>query len=339
MKVVKVGNHCCIRLVKEAVALISKGYEVHLVGFHKPNACEEDFASFSLCQNNRQLLDTLRLHKDADLFHVHTEPYHLVMAIREAGITKPIILDMHDSMEWRTDDPAKHVGEERLAISMSDGLVFPSKMCRDITNPSLPHCILPPYVNERFYKLLDHLRLGGIALNGKADPPKEYDFMDYCKYEKLAKELKEAQIPFHIYTVWQNTEHLKFYEAISLPKPTLPYNSLLKSLGHHDWGLCGNLGQFKEWDVAMPNKLFEYLAAGIPVIAMNCKSVEEFVQEHQVGICVKSVQEIKDRWDERFKCQANVFKTRQKFTMENNISILEKLYAEVLNGRNNAGNS
>lgn len=328
LKILKIGHHCCIRLVKEAIALLDKGHEVHLIGAQKPAAAEH-FTTMTLFFTISQLRETLRLHKDVDIIHIHNEPSWMLLAAKEIYPDIPVILDLHDAMIFRTTEDKYKSAEERIALEMADGIVFVSEKCRDIINPQVPNCILPSYVNETFYQHNAWQHIGGLTYEGRVDVPQQKEFMHYCNYVDLCNELKKKEVPFYVYCPTDTKELKDCYEPICKLRKPLPYDKLLMLLGCHDWGLCGNIKEYREWDLAMPNKLFEYIAAGIPVIAMNCGEVADFVEKHGVGIAVKSVQEIKDRWEERATCQKNVFLKRFEFTMERHIGVLEKLYEEL----------
>jgi len=330
MKIVKVGHHCCIRLQKQAFALLDKGHEVHLIGNTLPTTSEQ-FATASQYKTVNQLKESLLLHKDADVIHIHNEPSWPALEAKSTLPNVPIVLDMHDAMIFRSTDIEHVSAEERLALEMVDGLVFVGERCREVIDPKIPNCVLPSYVNETFYQDNSWQWIGGLAYEGRVDTPEQREFMHYCNYVDLCKETQEAGIPFHIYSPGngKKPKFKEYYDSISLLHPPLPYDRMLRILACHDWGLCGNLKEYREWQLAMPNKLFEYMAGGIPIIALNCGETSEFVEKHGVGIAVKSVDEIKERWDERAECQRNVFLKRFDFTMEKHIHILEELYEKL----------
>jgi glycosyltransferase involved in cell wall biosynthesis len=85
----------------------------------------------------------------------------------------------------------------------------------------------------------------------------------------------------------------------------------------------------KEWDVAMPNKLFEYMATGVPVVAMNAADCSKFVKDTGVGIAVEGPEELGERWKEHRDCRGRVFKERQAWSMNAHIHKLEQFYKEV----------
>ena len=65
-----------------------------------------------------------------------------------------------------------------------------------------------------------------------------------------------------------------------------PVNELLTLTASADVGLCliENLG--KSYYHSLPNKLFEYASAGVPVVASNFPEISRFVESNRVGICV-----------------------------------------------------
>lgn len=329
MKIVKVGNHCCVRLQKQAIALLDKGHEVHLIGNRLPVAPE--FKTSCRYATVSQLREALRLHKDADIIHIHNEPSWMVLVAKEVLPNIPVILDIHDAMIFRSTEIKHKSAEERITFDWADGLVFVGEKCREIINPKQPSCVLPSYVNEQNYEFKGWQWIGGVAYEGLVDTPDDKGFMQYANYVDVCRGFREVGIPFHIYAPGGSEEKKrKCYESICHFCTPLPYDKLIRILGCHDWGLCGNLKKYREWNLAFPNKLFEYLAGGIPIIALNCNEIAKFVRKHKVGIAVKSIQEIKDRWGERQECQKNVFAKRFEFAMEKHIHVLEELYGKLI---------
>lgn len=313
---------------KQAVALLGNGHKVHVIGNRLPTM--PDFTTACYFGNVSQLREALRLHKDADIIHVHNEPSWMALVAKEICPDIPVVLDIHDAMIFRSTDIKYKSAEERITFEWADGLVFVGDKCREIIEPKQPSCVLPSYVNEQNYVFKNWQYIGGVVYEGRLDTPEDQDFMRYCNYVDLCNEFTKKEMPFHIYAPGGDKGKRKQYykDICNLCVPKV-YEKLIAILGCHDWGLCGNLAEFREWDLAMPNKLFEYLAGGIPVIAMNAGEVGKFVTEHGFGIAVGSVDELKDRWDERAACQKNVFAKRFEWTMENHIHVLEELYRKL----------
>jgi len=335
MKILVVSERSCIRTLKQLLALGAK-HEVHLItkrisGY--PNVRTTTYYNGEV----DSLANALLLYKDVDIVYAASEPSWVLFEIKRVLSNKKVVLDIHDAQIWRSKEPELQSAEERLAFNWADALVVPSETCKEILQREFllskqPIVVLPPYVNEHFYDNIAWVRKGGIVYQGRIDIPSSPDFMNYTKMDKLAKELNKNGIPFHIYCPLndRNEELKSIYEPIAIWHKGKSYENLIKTLGFHDWGICGNLDQFREWDLAMPNKLFEYMAGGIPIIALNAKESGNFIEKHGIGISVRTIDEIKTRWDEREQCQRNVFLKRFDFTMEKHIHIVEDLLKNCL---------
>src|SRR5574341_1297980 len=81
-KLLSIGRHACIRQQKQLFAL-RKHVEVHLLTEKTPTYGQYA-RTLTRYVTQAQFRDALRLlHPRIDLFHVHTEPFWYVQAIRE----------------------------------------------------------------------------------------------------------------------------------------------------------------------------------------------------------------------------------------------------------------
>lgn len=88
----------------------------------------------------------------------------------------------------------------------------------------------------------------------------------------------------------------------------------------------------------MPNKLFEYLMAGLPVIVSNMPDMAKFVNQNQVGAVAKNetAQSLNDSIDLLFTTDFSTIKSnavlaREKYSWESQEKKLTKVYANLLN--------
>jgi len=303
--------------------------ELHLVTHSVPQA--DIYETVSFFHNAPGLKRALERYKDVDIIHAVSEPSWVVIACREILPDKKIVYDWHDAQIWRSEKADHASAEERLVSNWVDAIIVPSESCKALIETKLPCVVLPPYVNECHIAYNAWGYVGGIVYEGRIDAPEQKEFMNYAKYTDLCKEFDKEGIAFNIFSPSASKpEVLKAYKDICTLNQGVPHDHLINCLGVFDWGLCGNLGKHREWDVAMPNKLFEYMAGGIPIIALNAEETGKFVVEHGVGIAVSSVQEIKDQWEKREACQRNVMLKRNQFTMEKHINIVKDLYCQLL---------
>ena len=113
--------------------------------------------------------------------------------------------------------------------------------------------------------------------------------------------------------------------------PPLAYDTLLKTIGGHDWGLVGNHTPCPEWSHALPNKLFEYMAACVPIVCWNADEVWRFIKDTGMGIRIDSLEELKDRWKEHRACRKAIVAHRQQYALEAYLPRLESVYHQVTN--------
>ncbi len=332
------------------IPLMDRGHDVRLIA-KKEVPFVEWYKTFTYTFGVNNYVDAIDMHAGVtDVFHVHNEPSWFVTAIKER-CDVPVVLDVHDSFLARTtpeeEDRQREEGldtfrvsvEERNNFQLADALVFPAQKFADIIlkefKLDVPYIILPSYVSRQFYQYHGKSWLGGLVYEGRCDlqaaideTPRMRGFQ-YAVYEELAKQAKEMNMDFHLYATRTDKPFMDVYDDIAFVHAALPFEDMLAHVGRHDWGLVGNSFESSEWDVAMPNKLFEYIAAGVPVVAMNARDCGEFVEKHGIGIQVKSLEELAQRWDEHTRCRKTLLKIRQRFTMEKHIHKLEELYEKV----------
>src|SRR3954471_20487817 len=97
LKIVMLSRHGCFRVMKEALPLIARGHEVHLI-VNQLTQGSEHFTTVCVYQELDQLYSAIRFYaKDADIFHAHNEPAWFVSVCKDIGVKQPVVLDIHDS--------------------------------------------------------------------------------------------------------------------------------------------------------------------------------------------------------------------------------------------------
>ncbi|MFQ5687002.1 MAG: glycosyltransferase [Candidatus Scalindua sp.] len=349
MKIVMVSNHACVRMHKMALPLIEGGvHDIHLLA-NRQTSFSECYTTFGHWLEISQLAAFIKLHaKDTDVFHVHNEPSWFVTLIKEI-CDVPVVLDIHDSFLARvTPEQQEEVqnsgktlvritAEERNNFQLADALVFPSSSFADLVASEFglqqPSIILPSYMPRRMYRYNIQDWLGGLVYEGKVqvncDSRVNWGFR-YCNYEKLAHKCNDIGMDFHIYGGRNDKEFMSIYNNTAFVHEPYVFDQLIKNIARHDWGLVGNIMPTSEWNIAMPNKLFEYIAAGVPIVSINADTCSKYIEKHGIGIKVESMEELATRWSEHRETRKNLLKTRVKFSMEENIDELINLYAKVV---------
>lgn len=73
--------------------------------------------------------------------------------------------------------------------------------------------------------------------------------------------------------------------------PAVPSAEVVATAAQADVGLCVIENKGRSYFLSLPNKLFEYLAAGLPVIASNFPEIGRVVHEGQCGVLVDPTDE------------------------------------------------
>ena len=346
MKVLFLSHHCCIRVVKQSLALRQAGVEViHLQ--HRIANPDSAFlvGNHHFYKHNVGLEFVLkdRFH-DIDLIHVHNEPHILATIARKVRPDIPIVFDAHDLDTART---RREHEEEAEAIRSVDGIVTPSQgyndHCRDWyrLDEDYPIITLYSYCNKAMIDSVQkraRVRIPGIVYEGGLGittvQQKKLGMYSYRDWRDAATTMTKQGIPMHFYGA--DPDSVSNYIATgAVLHYTMPFTDMMCELSRYDWGLVGSTKPDHAFEWAMPNKLFEYMAAGVPPIVLNCQEAAQFVIEHGVGMVVKDLGEIPGIYDRHEKCRWNVSQKKYDFTMEKQMPMLLDFYDKVIERKRN----
>jgi glycosyltransferase involved in cell wall biosynthesis len=151
-------------------------------------------------------------------------------------------------------------------------------------------------------------------------------FMGYGPLEKKVKEAAEKY------------DTIYYLPAVS-PEVLLDYTASADYGIHIGFNTCLNS------TFCLPNKLFEYLMAEIPVIISNVKEMAKIVLENKVGVVVESLtlQGVEDAINKLqamkyFELQENMRKIKKKYCWEVQEKILVSAYQKLLGNSQVEGN-
>ena len=330
MKIIITTQHACGRMVKMCRALKNLGYELHLITNRIPKNEIPLFNSVSYYSDEKDFKKALSLFSDKDIFHHHNESSWQATVIREVHPYARIVLDMHDSNYWRIE--GMQWFEEDVAMQCADALVFTSKSMQDtIEKYDKPHIIIPSAILEEDFRYGAWHYWGGlVSQGGHSLPTDENPLESWRDYTALYSLFKDKKQVFAYSPQWREGSKLdNHYIELGAKLGVFSHNDLIDKMGRHDWSLCGNLRKDRVWDLALPNKFYDAMAAGIPVMNFGCKEVATLINTFDVGINVETVDEAIERWDEHKSKRYKVHINRRFFTMEREIGKLEKLYEEL----------
>ena len=342
MKVIFVAYVCCIRTIKEAIALSSKGVDVivimHSCANPEMTRYLPDIYYYTNAEERKELLSVHSV--GADLIHVHFQPDRLATEAKSMRPDLPVVLDAHDLNSVRTE---KVYQDETYAFEKADGFIFPSesyeRYARNAYGLEDYTQVIYSMVNERFVpkdlpsETNGIVYQGGITTAPISDSPGTIEGAKRRDHRHIAEKIVDMGIPFTIYTTKQHSIYADEYKYTgAIIHEGTDYLQLMQELTHYSWGLFGNGVKSLQQDWAMPNKLFEYISAGVPPLIIDSAEMGDWVEHVGIGVHVKSIEDIPSVMSRHAECKEKLLSMRNDFTMENQTVYILQLYRELLNG-------
>jgi len=118
----------------------------------------------------------------------------------------------------------------------------------------------------------------------------------------------------------------------------MPYDNLLEYTKIADIGISLDKGTNKNYEYSLPNKVFDYMQAGIPILVSNRKVVSKLVSDNDIGVVVDShepkvlAEKVKymlsdeNRYN---KWKQNAKKASKIYCWENEEKELERIYSNI----------
>jgi hypothetical protein len=286
-----------------------------------------------------------------DVLHSHNLPDELTVAAQEEAAGRvPVIHDVHDFQSLRATpyedgfpEPADPLGLERRAVEASDGLLavsdelmdeigaryrmperrlaFPNYALRGHLPPDLPSPGRPLGPRPRIaYQ-------GTLSVNGG-----HYDLRD------LFRRIVAGGASLDVYSARPQ----EAYRALAEGEPGMRYHdplapaALMRELPSYDFGWAGfNVRRnARHLDTALPNKAYDYLACGLPVLTLGHRALSRLVRDEGVGVVLDSPDDLGRRLRELDlpALRRRVAEARKRLTVERNIARVLAFYREVAGG-------
>ncbi len=287
-----------------------------------------------------------------DLVHSHNAPDSLSnLFIDLFGNQIPIIHDIHDLLSARRTpyqdgfnnrmSYERIVEEEKNAIERSHAAIVVSDEILRITARAyqLPEktLVFPNYIPQRFVpkKLpekndVDYDRVRMVYQGFLSNNKGHYDLMD------IFAAIGETGVELSIYPSRDNPTYRKF----AADKPNIFYNNhlspedLFPELTQYDFGWAGFNATLNSShiDTVLPNKVFEYIACGLPVVIFPHKSLKAFLEIHNLGVIIEDVNELMPALHDNGIeiLRQNLIKNRNRFTIEAHIHQVRQIYEQVM---------
>jgi hypothetical protein len=342
--------------LKECKTLKTAGYEVVLIVTHDGNEVIDGVRICALAKpkhRRERMVKTvwqvlkIALNEEADIYHFHDPeliPIGLILKLEG----KRVVYDVHEDVPqdiflktWITPILRKPVAWlveslENFAAKRFDGIVAAT-----------------PSIHDRFLKLNRHT----VNVNN-------YPILSELYLPDIDWSQKECAVCyvggiFDIRGIFEMVEAIGQTDAkLLLAGQFSPIDLREQAVAMPGWNNVEELGQLNRRKVAQtlaramaglvlfhpdpnhlnsqPNKMFEYMSAGIPVIASNFPLWKQIIEGHQCGICIdpmnptaigEAIQWIVEHPDEAKRLGENGRRTvEEKYNWEKESVSLLKLY-------------
>lgn len=235
---------------------------------------------------------------------------------------------------------------EQWNVWRVDGMVHVSDACQShtaLTYPGVeyrPWCVVRNMVGRwQLSDLTPAEDREGVVYSGGCSDPGRGSTRDYAD---ILQHLQQGLDPVCLQSArFEPGPVEEAYRALGVQVfPRASQEDLVASLSRFRWGLVGFPLSYPLGEAAGPNKLWEYLAAGVVPIVVNCRSAQEFVEQEGVGIgadrsrCRSTQEQVADilsrmtqeTWE---RCHARIMEQRRKWVMEEEVIRYESMLREV----------
>jgi glycosyltransferase involved in cell wall biosynthesis len=292
------------------------------------------------------------------VIHSHNAPDGLTVSAIEAVRSEvPVIHDCHEALTLRetgyyaSDDENTirniYPKQEKIANERSDGRIYVTEGVRDYiqqrydVDPSrdmvfysyVNKSMVPSQLRRKLSEKDGEIHIVYIGTVTSIVKDSHYDLRE------IFREIANHGIHVHMYvSIWGSKD--KAYQQLADENDFIHYHghldqkSLLQEMPQYDFGWAGfnvNRKNRKHLDVAIPNKVFEYIGCGLPVLAFPHKNMRKFLERYNVGLIFDSMDEMASQLkNEKLESiRRDVLNSRYKFTVEKNVSRLIKYYKEM----------
>lgn len=289
--VLYVQNAPCGRTDKISRTLKAKGVMTQNAFFLAPSKMPEAYCKENVFDSYDSLLEFVN-NSEFDIVHCSNEPDILANLLIHSN--KPAVVDTHDVMTVRDIEAISETYYlEYAANKFADGNLYVAPYYRDL---QIARCGIPL---ERTFVLPNLVLEGQIPAPGKR-PPKlsASDGELHVVYEggissdpashRFFEDIWGPITASHVHIHYYSPNSADYCRALEKKSTYLHYEGdlygqkLIAELGKYDIGSLLLNPVDQNAMMASPNKLYEYLAAGLPIVT-NLTAPLEFVTSRGIG--------------------------------------------------------
>jgi glycosyltransferase involved in cell wall biosynthesis len=246
-------------------------------------------------QNPKRILKSLK-DIDCEIYHFH-DPELIPVGLRLIRKGKKVIYDAHEDL------PQQTMSKEYIPVFFRKIVAIGIRMYENYASRKFSAILTAtPFIRQRFEKLNAN----------------RIDINNYPLYDEINKSLQEKKRDGGVIYIGQISEARGIFpllEALSNGNYKLKLAGIFENdklkinvMQHLNWHKVEYLGQISRKELyeelmtssvgvatflpepnhihSQPNKMFEYMSAGIPVVASNFPLWKEIIEGNRCGICV-----------------------------------------------------
>ncbi len=337
-----VQDVACIRTHKIANALKKYGWKIFLAySVASPRQSNKEYADIYDCiysiNSIEQFIEFIN-DSEFDYIHSSNEPDFLTMILNHTN--KTVIHDCHDLSSAYKSMSLEELFIEFEANKYSSGVIYTTQGIRE---EAVKKFDIP--IDKTF--VLENMISEELAPKKRLKKLSAFDNELHCVYEggvipgdreshryfeKIWVKLAECGLHVHFYTNCEK-QYCAYLESLHEKihyEGNLSSKQLAVELTKYDVGLCilnvtKRNKQYLEY--ASPNKIQEYVNAGIPVAVGDVQSQKRFVEENQFGKEIDFRESILEQFQNiaQIQIEANALQ-KKGLTFESRIPALAEFY-------------
>lgn len=293
--------------IKECTSLAASEYTTYLVAPNAPNKAKnlvnlqgvKKFKGSRILRVTKTVWDAYKkaISIDADIYHFH-DPELILIGLILKSRNKKVIYDVHE------DVPRDILSKDWIPTPFRNLTALAFEKLENFAAPKFDAIVTAtPFIGKRFLKL-----------NPLTIDINNYPILTELVTPESSSPEKEKSVCY-VGGICQIRGILEMVQAIGMTDTTLLLGGSFSNAGEKakaesltGWQNVRSLGQLNRQEVAdvlsrsvaglvlfhpapnhvdaQPNKMFEYMSAGIPVIASNFPLWREIIEGNNCGICV-----------------------------------------------------
>ncbi len=293
-----------------------------------------------------------------DIIHSHNAPDYLTIAASKVSPRTPVIHDTHEILSIHhsgffsrdnQESLSRYALQEKTANEQSDGRIYATgEMWKYIqrrykvnVNNNLvflnyvSRMYLPKFSEKKLSDKDGQIHIVYIGCVTSLLRQSHYYLLG------IFKELADHKLHIHIHpTSNLITRSNRAYKELGTKNEFVHYHRhtdrrrLLKQLTRYDYGWTGlnRARNRKHLEIAIPNKVFEYVVCGLPVLAFPHKAVRRFIERNGVGLVGENVDDLAKKLAklDPSELQSNIERISQRLMIEEKIGRLIGFYQRLI---------